>query len=397
MTVFENAIKIILKLKKHGFVAYFAGGWVRDFIMKHPSTEIDIATSAPPDEILNLFKRTIPVGVQFGTVIVVLGGHQFEVTTFRVDIDYKDGRRPSKIELSSVKEDASRRDFTINGMFYDPIDKKVLDFVDGKKDLEKGIIRAIGDPILRFEEDRLRMIRAVRFSAVFNFPLESKTREAIIEKASKLFPSVAVERVWQEFAKMKESGCLGCALIEMQKVGLLQQIFPKLKNDIKNLVSHFEYFPKKAPLILYLMELFPKNSLTEKLEVCRFLKLSNKDIKLVEGINKFEKLMQKKDVKDVEWTRTFANPNTDLFLEVIGTKHQEKKALFLRPYKQIQKRLKTHIDRIIKQKPLVTSNNLIKLGIKPGIEMGELLRKAETIAINSDLNSASEVIKKLSL
>lgn len=153
MDAYSTGCQIIEKLYQHGYLAYFAGGWVRDFLLGHPSSDIDIATSATPREIESLFSKTIPVGAQFGIVVVIEKKHQFEVATFRKDAEYKDGRRPISIELASPEEDAKRRDFTINGMFYDPIQRRILDYVNGQEDLNLGIIRAIGNPHERFLED----------------------------------------------------------------------------------------------------------------------------------------------------------------------------------------------------------------------------------------------------
>ena len=138
MDALEIATGIVKKLAAEGYIAYFAGGWVRDFVMGHPSSDIDIATNAEPTVILELFPKTIAVGLAFGIVIVVCEGHQFEVATFRRDISYKDGRRPETIAFTSAEEDAKRRDFTINGMFYDPIEKVIIDYVGGKGRYQAG-------------------------------------------------------------------------------------------------------------------------------------------------------------------------------------------------------------------------------------------------------------------
>jgi poly(A) polymerase len=202
MRNFALAKQIVQTLVKAGFTTYFAGGWVRDYLMNHPSDDIDIATGAPVDVIQNLFPKTIPVGLAFGIVIVVVEEHQFEVATFRKEKGYVDGRRPTHIESATPEEDALRRDFTINGLFWDPLTETLYDYVEGQKDLRSGIIRAIGDPHARFLEDRLRMIRAVRYSTRFNFSIEIETYQAILTHAKSLFPSVAIERIWQEFHKM---------------------------------------------------------------------------------------------------------------------------------------------------------------------------------------------------
>lgn len=142
----KQAFVIVDTLSKAGFIAYYAGGWVRDLLLQHPSDDIDIATNAPPETIQALFPHTVPLGIAFGIVLVIIDHHGYEVATFRKDIDYKDGRRPNRIEFATAMEDAKRRDFTINGMFYDPLEEKILDYVGGQEDLQKKIIRAIGNP-----------------------------------------------------------------------------------------------------------------------------------------------------------------------------------------------------------------------------------------------------------
>ncbi len=163
---------------------------MRDLLLHKSSHEIDIATSAPPHIIQHLFPRTVAVGIQFGVIVVVLEGINFEVTTFRKDHPYQDGRHPEGVDYSTPEKDAERRDFTINGMFYDPLTEIIYDFVGGKEDLKRKVIRAIGNPHARFAEDRLRMIRAVRFAARLGFEIESETAKAIEEHAHHLFPAV---------------------------------------------------------------------------------------------------------------------------------------------------------------------------------------------------------------
>ena len=228
MTHLDLAKEIVQRLSQAGYTAYFAGGWVRDYLMKHPSDDIDIATDAPTEVILQLFPRTILVGLSFGVVVVVMKGQQFEVATFRRDIDYTDGRKPTRVERSSPEEDASRRDFTINGMFYDPVEEIVHDYVNGTADIKLGVIRTIGDPYLRFSEDRLRMIRAVRFSARFGFVIDQDTQEAILANAETLFPAVAMERVWQEFCKMVRFPNVDHAMIELHRLGLASRDLPSV-------------------------------------------------------------------------------------------------------------------------------------------------------------------------
>lgn len=398
MDVQESAKKIVHRFIEAGYVAYYAGGWVRDYLMGHPSADIDIATNAPPEKIVELFRKTISVGINFGVVVVVLDGHQFEVSTFRRDIDYKDGRRPSEIALSTPKEDALRRDFTINGMFYDPFEEKVIDYVNGQEDITKGIIRTIGDPEERFVEDRLRMIRAVRFAARFGFSIDEGTRRAIKKNAKTLFPAVAMERIWQELKKMAESSRFQEAILDLYELGLLAVIFPALKDigidELKKRIFSFSYFPKKAPAILYVMELFPKATLEQEVEVCKYLKVSNKNLKLVELAHRAQRLVQ--GCKDVDWARYYANPLSMLCLGVVAARlTPEERESFLQEHRDLRQRLQPHIDRVISNKPLVTSEDLKREGIAPGRKMGKLLDEAERIAVNDDLQDREQVIARL--
>lgn len=397
------ATEIVKKLVAHGHTAYFAGGWVRDYLMGHPSSDIDIATDAPPEKILDLFPHTILVGLAFGVVIVVIQGHQFEVSTFRKDIEYLNGRTPEKIELSTPEEDAKRRDFTINGMFYDPLADEIHDFVHGLEDIKRGIIRTIGIPQERFMEDRLRMIRAIRFSSRFGFPIEQKTQEGIIENADTLFPAVAMERVWQEFCKMALGPNFDHALIELHRLGLLPVIFPSLKHvhlrDIKEHVKAIPRFPKKTPPVASLLELFPFASLEEIQETLITLRCSNQELKLSEfmlNAKAFLNRVEKIKVSDVELAHYYAHPDSELGLNVFAAHLQSPEDLvFLKKHKLIKERLKAHVERISLKKPLITGAMLKEMGVVPGVQMGKLLKEAEGLAITHDLHHEQSILKLL--
>src|SRR3954454_15038585 len=174
---------IAASLRAHGHIAYWAGGSVRDLVRGVPPKDIDIATDARPEQVQKIFARTYAVGAHFGVIVVLENGSQFEIATFRSDDVYRDGRHPTEVHFSSPEEDARRRDFTINGMFFDPPNDEIIDFVGGRDDLSSGIIRAIGNPGERFTEDRLRLLRAVRFATVFNFEIEFATWAAIVRVA----------------------------------------------------------------------------------------------------------------------------------------------------------------------------------------------------------------------
>lgn len=400
----QHALTIVKTLRKAGYVAFFAGGWVRDFLMKHPSDDIDIATNAPTDIIIQLFPQTIPVGIAFGVVIVVIHGHPFEVATFRKDIEYTNGRKPARIELSTAEEDAQRRDFTINGMFYDPITEEVLDFVNGRADLAKGIIRTIGNPHERFDEDRLRMIRAIRFATRFGFQIDKETQEAIQTHSKNLLPAVAMERIWQEFRKMAKSPGFDRAIIEMHRLFLLPTIFPTLKSmnlsDIEARVANFKFFPKQAPPILYLMELFPNMPLEELLEVCQYLKTSGDESKLIEFAHKGRILLTQENqesnlIEAHEWAHFYSNRFFKACFEAITAPYAEEQEQVIEKHAKRQERLLPHIERLVEKKPLVTAAMLKDYGILPGKQMGVLLKEAERIAIQQDLHDPDIVIQLL--
>jgi poly(A) polymerase len=405
MPTHQIATKIVHRLVEAGHVTYFAGGWVRDFLLQHPSDDIDIATAASVEQVQKLFPKTIPVGVAFGIVIVVEEGHQFEVATFRKDRSYTDGRRPTGIDPATPEEDAQRRDFTINGMFYDPIGEVIYDFVGGQKDLKKGIIRAIGNPNDRFLEDRLRMMRAVRYSTRFNFPIESDTLQAIIHHAASLFPAVAMERVWQEFKKMSQFAHFGTGLVTLHQMNLLPTIFSDLQNtsveEIQDRVKFIEKFPKGVPPIAELLELFPDYSLQKLIELCDYLKLSRAEKEFVQFLHRTKSLITMPEkwqskLELIEWAEFYANPHSDICLKIIATHFpDEKKEKFLEEHARHRQLLEQPILRIKSQTPIVRAEDLMAEGVVPGKMMGELLREAERISVNQGLEDRQKIITLL--
>lgn len=405
MTHKDYALEIIKTLNQAGYVAYFAGGWVRDYIIQHPSDDIDIATNASPEVVMELFPHTIKVGLAFGIVIVVIKGHQFEVATFRKDLGYSGGRRPDKIMHSSAEEDAARRDFTINGMFYDPLNDLILDYVQGLSDLKQGVIRTIGDPKERFMEDRLRMIRAIRFAARFGFEIDPDTERAIQENAHTLFPAVAMERVWQEFNKMAKAPRFDQALFKMHQLGLLSTIFPSLEEmseeALRARVASFSQFPKGTPPILYLMYLFPEHTLDELLEIAQYLRTSGDEGKLLEFAYKGKYLLTQEtlnpaSIPNREWAHFYAHRFFQTCFEAI-TKGQDihRHEEILQRHFLRREKLLPHILRLVEKKPLITAKILQEQGISPGKEMGDLLKEAENLALTYDLHDPTAILELL--
>lgn len=399
------AIAVVKKLVDAGHTAYFAGGWVRDYLLKRPSDDIDIATSASVEQVQALFPKTIPVGVAFGIVIVVEGRFQFEVAQFRKDRGYVDGRRPTGIEPATPEEDALRRDFTINGMFYDPLQDKIYDFVGGQKDLKKGVIRAIGNPHERFLEDRLRMMRAVRYSTRFNFPIDPDTLQAIFAHAKTLLPAVAMERVWQEFKKMSQFAHFDTGLVTLHQLNLLQSIFPDLGKvaieEIQNRVRCIEHFPKGCPTIAELLELFPECSLETIDELCDTLKLAKSDREFAHFLHRTKNLLHMPDkwlskLEPIEWAKFYANPRADLCLKIIAIHFPEQQRVtFLEEHARHRQLLEQAVLRIQNQTPIVRAEHLMKEGIPAGKKMGELLREAERISVNQGIEDREAILNLL--
>jgi poly(A) polymerase len=226
------AKEIVACLQHAGFAAFWVGGCVRDFLLGREPQDFDIATDAKPEQVEKLFKRTVAVGRKFGVMIVVEGGHQFQVATFRAEADYQDGRRPEKIIFANAEADASRRDFTVNGLFYDPLTKKIHDWVGGEKDLRAKIIRTIGKPEERFGEDHLRLLRAVRFAAQLNFEIKPKTFAAVKKLAPKI-KLISAERIRDELLKLFSPPYAARGLILLRESGLLEHILPELAATIE--------------------------------------------------------------------------------------------------------------------------------------------------------------------
>lgn len=223
----SEAVDVVRRLQDAGHQAVFAGGCVRDTLLGREPADYDIATSARPEDVEALFERTVPVGRQFGIVLVPGGEHHFEVATFRRDAGYVDGRRPVAVEFTDMETDAERRDFTINAIFEDPVAGRLLDFVGGREDLARGLVRAVGDPRLRFAEDHLRLLRGVRFTARFGFEMDAATRAAIVEGAASIL-RVSAERIGEEIVKMLTEGAARRAFEMLDDTGLLAHVMPEI-------------------------------------------------------------------------------------------------------------------------------------------------------------------------
>lgn len=239
---YRDCERIVGRLCRAGHEAVLAGGCVRDLLLGREPKDYDIATSARPDDVERLFAHTRSVGKAFGVVLVVVNGTPYEVATFRSDSTYSDGRHPDSVHFTDLREDAARRDFTINGMFWDPIQRRLLDLVGGEEDLRAGLVRAIGEPVRRFREDHLRLIRAVRFAARFAFAIEPRT-ERTIRDCAHLVTTLAPERLQQELRTILTDERPAAALRLMDQLDLLMRIFPEL-DDTKGCEQPKNYHPE---------------------------------------------------------------------------------------------------------------------------------------------------------
>src|SRR4051794_34245835 len=366
------ALEIAEKLRGAGFEALWAGGCVRDELLGLTPKDYDVATSATPEQIRDLFghRRTLPIGAAFG-VITVLGPRtagQIEVATFRTDAAYSDGRHPDSVSFTTAEHDAQRRDFTINGLFYDPVAEKVVDYVNGQEDLQRRTIRAIGDPRLRLSEDKLRMLRAVRFAAAFNFEIESETLHAIQEMASQI-TTVSPERIGAELRRILLDPNRATALDLLRETNLLPQVLPALANtpdeafaDVKRILHALKKPTLATVFALLLKAGGPK-------DLGRDLRFTNREIERATWILTHCPLAA--DAQNLPWPTlqrilTHEGASELLALHEAISGPDDNALAFCR------ERLAWPAERL-NPLPLVDGNDLIRHGLAPGPQFSALL------------------------
>jgi poly(A) polymerase len=249
----QGALEIVRALQGRGFRALWAGGCVRDMLLSVEPKDYDIATNADLREVVGIFPDAREVGVHFGVVVVRMRDHMYEIARFRRDVGYSDGRHPDRVVFTDEVEDAQRRDFTINGMFYDPISGTVLDYVGGQADLKRKLIRTIGDPKARFEEDRLRLLRAVRFGSRYHWPVETQTRMAIRALSGGIL-TVSWERIREELGKILTEGGAPLGVRYLIDWGLMNHLIPEVM-DLEGVAQPRQYHPEGDVLTHTLMML----------------------------------------------------------------------------------------------------------------------------------------------
>ena len=447
-TAQQHAEEIVRTLRQHGHQAYFAGGCVRDILLNREPADYDVATDATPQRVMQVFPQTYAVGEQFGVVLVPpaeddeatiarqseRSKQAVEVATFRADVGYSDGRHPDEVRFTKdPQEDAQRRDFTINGMMLDPATNEILDFVGGQDDLKKGIIRAIGDPNRRLEEDKLRMLRAVRFAARFNYQIDPATLNAIQNLAPKIH-QVSAERMREELTKMLTEGQARRAFELLDQTKLLREVLPEVA-AMKGVAQPPQYHPEGDVFIhtlLLLEQLHPdsnSNMISKTLawgallhdvgkpptfriapdrirfdghvdvgvkmaaEILRRLRFSNHEtdqiLALVDNHMRFGDVQRMKQSTLKKFLRL---PAFDEHLELHRidclSSHGQ-----LSTYEYAQQQLHSMPPEAIRPAPLITGRDLIEAGYKPGPRFKEVLGAVEDAQLEGRLLSREEAME----
>ena len=429
----QAAQAVVLRLRTVGFTAYYAGGCVRDSLLGIQAKDYDIATNAHPGDVQRLFPRTIPVGAHFGVVIVLENGFEFQVATFRADGLYIDGRHPESVRYATPDEDAARRDFTINGMFYDPLagdSGEVIDFVNGQADLAAGVIRAIGDPEARFREDRLRLLRAVRFSATFGFEIEHATWQALKANATEIH-AVSAERIRDELVKIfvAPTRLRGFDLLDAS--GLMQQVLPEIEtlkgceqppqfHPEGDVFVHtrrmIELLPPECSLSLVLSVLFhdigkpPTFSLDPAEGRIRFnghdrvgaemtralmerLRFSKDEIEAtVEGVANHMVFKDVQSMRVAKLKRFMARPTFDDEMELHRVDCTSSHGM-LDNFEFLKAKSVEFASEPLIPKPLINGRDVMALGWKAGPKLGEILEAVQNLQLEGAVSTREAALE----
>lgn len=383
--LFQTALKIVERLAKEGARTVLAGGCVRDILLGISPGDIDLATSAQPEVVEKSFPKTLAVGKSFGTIVVVEDGHNFEVTTFRKDGPYLDGRHPSEVKFSDMEEDAKRRDFTVNALFYDPLKHELIDLVDGVTDLDAGILRTVGRAQDRFQEDRLRMLRAVRFSGWLGFDIDPSAMSAIQSQASEL-KLVSVERIFNETKKLLESPYAIKGLGYLLESGLHEAFWPEIRSLKVEELRKFERFHNWENAFAAICILCGVADPEPRL---RAWKVSRESLKKVQAQLQAIRILKTSTVR-AERVRVLGS---DVYAEVTalasGLFPIDKAAGWIDEYMEV-----AGPDGKL-PKPLLSGEDLQKAGVPPGEKMGRILRELENAQYEGRVHTRTEALKWL--
>jgi poly(A) polymerase len=424
----QAARRVATRLREQGYIAYFAGGCVRDLVRGLSPKDYDIVTDAHPETVQTLFSRTYAVGAHFGVIIVLEEGFQFEVATFRSDDAYIDGRHPSAVHFSSPEKDAERRDFTINGMFFDPVADKVIDLVGGQADIAAKLVRAIGDPGKRFAEDRLRMLRAVRFAAVLDYEIDEATWDALVANAASI-NQISAERIRDELVRIFQSPnrVRGWDLLDAS--GLMSAILPELE-AMKGVLQPEQFHPEgdvfvhtrlmlsllsetvSPPLVFAVLFHDVAKPITARVDetgrirfnehdrigaemteaIMRRLRFSGAEIEeTVEMVRQHMVFKDAPKMRVAKLKRFMARPtfNEEMELHRVDCESSHR---MLDNYEFLQRKREEFANEPIIPPPLVRGDDLIALGLKPGPRFGEILEAVETRQLEGSLRTRDEAV-----
>lgn len=428
----KNAKYIIQRLKDSGYDAYVAGGACRDMVLNVKPNDIDIVTSAKPDDIESVFsdKRCLSVGKAFGVIVVIIEDIEYEIATMRIDSKISDGRRPDSVEFTSDLElDAQRRDFTINGLFYDPISDKVIDYIGGVEDIKKGLVRFIGDPESRIQEDKLRMLRGIRFAIRFG-SVESESLKAIKKHAHEI-GSVSKERIQEELVKMLKLGKPRRVIELLKETGLMQEILPEfipmftteqspeyhpegvVSEHVILVMEHLVNEPVELQLAAFLHDIGKPlttavDPVTGKIsskghaeegaklakEILKRLKFSNEVVDLVyKLVYDHMKIISIEGMKKSTRKKFFAEDHFPMLLKL----HEaDRKGGCDRTdtLEFVKKLIKEYGKEPIKPKPFIDGKDIIFLGLNEGKEIGKVKELLYDMQLEGDLlNRESALLK----
>lgn len=389
-SAYDAARFVLDKLRDAGHTALFAGGCVRDMLLKREPKDYDIATDAVPERVKALFPRANQVGAKFGVMLVRKYGLDIEVATFRSDGDYTDGRHPDQIHFGTDREDAMRRDFTINGLFFDPTTETVIDYVDGRADLDAGVIRTIGDPMQRFAEDYLRLLRAVRFAARLSFEIEPATSAAIAAAAPKL-AHISPERIWMELAQILSAPSRAVGWDLMHRLNLSRHLVSGWKPDasrhdvvVRRLAALGE---SSVPSYLGLAAIMVDEASGDLVHHAKALRMSNREVtamvQLVRALPeaRHPQRLEPADLKRLMADDVWPSPLRLLRADLLASNAD------LAAYNEMMKRASDIPPDAVAPPPFVTGDDLQALGLRPGPNMGGILNELYRAQLNDRITT----------
>lgn len=400
---YSQALDICRELQSKGYTAWLAGGCVRDDLLGRVPKDIDIVTSATPDQVQDLFPKTIAVGKEFGIIVVVLAEKRFDVATFRSDGAYVDGRRPTSVEFATPQQDAERRDFTINAMFLDPVSGALYDYQEGQQDLKKKIIRTVGDPVARFTEDKLRILRAIRFASELGFSIEPATYQAVQALANRI-GQVSVERQWVELKKLIGGIHRGKAWLLLEDSGVFDQLFPELKSPQEVATERIRFAGKSDPGVkgwAFLASLFFLNERSAKIlpgaadqriqrlqECLRRFKASSEELEITRQI-----LVGLEMISVPQRAAYLVKLSAKPFAEQLVAAARDLLGMGFAFPGLVS--VVSHVGASLPA-PLVTAKDLLGKGYSAGPRMGRVLEEAFNLQLENPQLSAAELLQRAS-